>query len=166
MASPGVALQGKGSRERSRRRTTTFITHLDTSALLKLIVDEQGSDQVVTIWDAADAVASASLIAVEARAALAAAERAGRLSATDHGEAKGELARLIDGLVIVEVTEKLIAQAGFSPSRRPCGGTTQSIARPPSPSRRPCWRVRMPRCVMPPHVAACTLPIPSTTDAM
>ncbi len=88
-----------------------MITYVDTSSLLKLVIDEEGSDRVEVLWNEADTVASAALIVVEARAALAAAERAGRLSVTDHGKAKGGLAGLIDELAIVEVTEELIGWA-------------------------------------------------------
>jgi uncharacterized protein len=88
-----------------------LITYVDTSSLLKLVIDEEGSDRVDMIWDGTDTVASAALLVVEARAALAAAERVGRLSVTDHGKAKRQLARLLDELAIVEVTESVIAQA-------------------------------------------------------
>ena len=88
-----------------------MITYVDTSTLLKLIVDEAGSDRAVTIWRSADAVASVALILVEARAALAAAKRGRRLTAKHHTEAKGELEALIVDLHIVEPTEDLIAGA-------------------------------------------------------
>ena len=88
-----------------------MITYVDTSTLLKLIVDEDGSDRAVTIWRSADAVASVALILVEARAALAAALRGRRLTANQHTEAKGELETLIVDLHIVEPTEELIANA-------------------------------------------------------
>ena len=50
-----------------------MITYVDTSSLLKLIVEEPGSDRAALIWDTADALAAASVIVVEGRAALAAA---------------------------------------------------------------------------------------------
>lgn len=88
-----------------------MITYVDTSSLLKLLVDEPGSDRVGLIWDTADVVAAASLIIVEARAALAAAERSGRLRPADHLTAKAELVRLLAELTVVEVTETLVAMA-------------------------------------------------------
>jgi predicted nucleic acid-binding protein len=87
------------------------ITYVDTSSLLKLLIEEDGSERVELIWDTADVLASSALIVVEGRAALAAAARRGRLSASQHREAKGELAVLADELSIVEVTEPLIAEA-------------------------------------------------------
>ncbi|UUY05385.1 type II toxin-antitoxin system VapC family toxin [Svornostia abyssi] len=88
-----------------------MITYVDTSSLLKLIIEEEGSDSVGLIWDAADVVASAAMIVVEARAALAAAKRATRLSAAQHRRAKDELAELVDELTLVPVSERLIAEA-------------------------------------------------------
>lgn len=89
-----------------------MITYVDTSSLLKLIVEEPGSDRVELVWNAADAVASASLVLVESRAALAAAERGGRLTASQHLDAKAELVSLVDSLMIVEVTTQLVTSAG------------------------------------------------------
>lgn len=88
-----------------------MITYVDTSSLLKLLVDEPGSDRVQKIWDTSDVVAAAALIVVEARAALAAAERGGCLRPADHRTAKAELAALVDELTVVEVTETLVANA-------------------------------------------------------
>lgn len=88
-----------------------MITYVDTSSLLKLIVDEEGSDQVELVWDTADSLAAVSLIVVEGRAALAAAARAGRLTAAEHREATSELAGLVSQVAIIEVTDELIDHA-------------------------------------------------------
>lgn len=88
-----------------------MITYVDTSTLIKLIIEEEGSDRAELIWQSADSVASASLIVVEARAALAAAARGGRLSAAQLRVAKTELAAFVDDLHLVEVTEELIGSA-------------------------------------------------------
>jgi predicted nucleic acid-binding protein len=87
------------------------ITYVDTSTLIKLIVDEEGSDRAELIWQSADSVASVRLVAVEARAALAAAARGKRLSANQLRVAKTELAAFVDDLHLVEVTEELIESA-------------------------------------------------------
>lgn len=88
-----------------------MITYVDTSSLLKLVIEEDGSERAALIWDAADALASVALIVVEGRAALAAATRAGRLSAAQHRRARREFAALVDELTIVEVTEEFVAAA-------------------------------------------------------
>jgi len=87
------------------------ITYVDTSTLLKLVVEEAGSDVAGVIWDAADALASVGLVVVEARSALAAAHRAGRLTDDQHREAKSEAEALIEELHLVDVGEGLIATA-------------------------------------------------------
>lgn len=88
-----------------------MITYVDTSALLKLLIEEAGSDRLGLLWDTADALAAASLVAVESRTALAAAARGGRITATQYGTAKRELGRVLDELTIVHVTEDLVAAA-------------------------------------------------------
>ena len=88
-----------------------MITYVDTSTLIKLIIDEEGSDRAELIWQSADSVASVSLVVVEARAALAAAVRGDRLSSDQLHVAKTELGAFIDGLHLIEVTGNLIESA-------------------------------------------------------
>lgn len=88
-----------------------MITYVDTSSLLKLLIEEEGSDRVGVVWDTADSLVSASLIVVESRAALAAATRGGRLTDAQHRVSKGVLADLVAQLAQVEVTEDLVARA-------------------------------------------------------
>lgn len=65
-----------------------MIAYFDASALVKLLVQEAGSDEVVAAWDGADAVVSSRVVYAEVRAALAAAQRGGRLSPAQHRRAK------------------------------------------------------------------------------
>ena len=88
-----------------------MITYVDTSTLLKRLLVEDGSDSADVIWDAADVLVSAATITVEARAALAAAKRAGRLDADDHATAKAELLELLEEIDLVEITDELIDHA-------------------------------------------------------
>lgn len=88
-----------------------MLTYVDTSTLLKLIIDEDGSDRASTIWSSAGAVASVALIEVEARAALAAATRGRRLTAEQHADGKRALDTLLGDLYIVQPTDGLIADA-------------------------------------------------------
>jgi predicted nucleic acid-binding protein len=87
------------------------ITYIDTSVLLKLIIDEDGSDRAALIWSSADAVASVSLIAVEARAAIAAATRGRRLTAAQARDAVSELDALLRVLHLMPVTDELVSAA-------------------------------------------------------
>lgn len=86
-------------------------TYVDTSTLIKLLVEEPGTDQAAAIWAAADRVVSVRLLEVEARAALATACRADRLTAKQHSTARAALADLLDQLDVVEVTGALVAAA-------------------------------------------------------
>lgn len=88
-----------------------MITYVDTSTLVKRLFDEDGSDRADLIWDGADVLASAGIIVVEARAALAAAQRGGRLTARQHRAAKADLVGMLEELAIVEITDALIADA-------------------------------------------------------
>lgn len=88
-----------------------MITYIDTSSLLKLLIEEDGSDRAALIWDTADALVSVALIVVEGRAALAAARRGRRLSISQHQRALDEFAALVEELAIVEVTEDLLTSA-------------------------------------------------------
>ena len=72
-----------------------MITYIDTSTLLKLIIDEEGSERAMTIWSSAEVVASVNLLAVESRAALGAARRVRRLTDAQHRSAVTELDALI-----------------------------------------------------------------------
>lgn len=88
-----------------------MITYVDTSSLLKLVIEEEGSDHVALVWDTADVLASTALVLVEGRAALAAAQRGARLTPAQHRRAKAEITSLVDELTLVEVNEDLIATA-------------------------------------------------------
>jgi len=76
-----------------------------------LLIEEVGSDKAELIWDSADTLGSASLVTVEARAALAAAARDDRLTAAQLRRAKAELALLIDQLATIEITATLVEDA-------------------------------------------------------
>jgi len=84
---------------------------VDTSTVLHRLLDEDGSAQADVIWNAADALVSAVLVVVEARAALSAAQRGGRLTAAERRDAKAELAHLFEEVAFVEITDVLIADA-------------------------------------------------------
>ena len=89
-----------------------MITYVDTSTLLKRLLLEDGSDAADAIWAASDVLASAVVVIAEARAALAAARRAGRLTATQLRHATLELGALVEELTLVDVTEEVASIAG------------------------------------------------------
>jgi predicted nucleic acid-binding protein len=104
--------QGRQARFRPRRRPAALIVYIDTSALVKLIFDEPGSELAVELWDRADVLVSSQLVYPEARAALAAAERAGRIDAPTHVSAVATLEDLYAQLRTVAVDEPLARHAG------------------------------------------------------
>lgn len=83
----------------------------DSSALVKLLVDEQGSDLVARLWDDADALVASRLVVAEVAAALHAAHRRGRLDDTALGLALSAWDRYLPALRIVELTASLARAA-------------------------------------------------------
>jgi predicted nucleic acid-binding protein len=86
--------------------------YFDTSALVKLIFDEPGSEDAVELWDRADVALSGQLVYPEGRAALAAAARAGRTDDAIGRLAVDELYELYGQLQIVGVDEPIARHAG------------------------------------------------------
>ena len=88
-----------------------MITYVDTSVLIKVIIEEPGSEAAAELWEASDVLAVVRIGYVEARAALAAARRGERLTARQLGSAKATLDGLWSQLTVVEVTEVLVDDA-------------------------------------------------------
>lgn len=90
-----------------------MITYIDTSVLLKLLVDDEvGASAAQRLWLESDFVVCAEIGYAEARAALASAHRAGRLDAYGLSTAKAELDTLWAQLDVVPVTTELVLVAG------------------------------------------------------
>jgi uncharacterized protein with PIN domain len=140
------------------------ITYIDTSALLKLIIDEDGSERALTIWSSVDALASVNLIVVEACAALAAARRVRRPTEAQHRSAVTELDALVSDLHIVPVTDELVASAQNSPTTKDFAATTQFTSLLHSPSKRPYSAAPTLRSAPPPPAADCTSPTRSEAE--
>lgn len=87
------------------------VAYFDSSALVKLVIDEQGSDRAAQLWDGADAVLSSRVSHPEVRAALAAAQRGGRLSTRAHRQAKAHWEEFHRALRLVEVTSQVESDA-------------------------------------------------------
>ena len=95
------------------------IVYLDTSALVKLCVDEPGSALAVALWDGADLVVTSRLADAEVRAVLAAGRRAGRLDEVTAAEALAAWERLWPGLHVLELRESVTASAAVLVGRHP-----------------------------------------------
>jgi predicted nucleic acid-binding protein len=87
-------------------------TYFETSAIVKLLVAEEGSDRADVLWDSADLLATSELSYVETRAALAAANRSGRLTRNALAEAKDALEERFAHVHRVEVTPDVVRSAG------------------------------------------------------
>jgi uncharacterized protein len=76
--------------------------YFDTSALVKLYLAEDGSEQAMTLFAAAEIAITNALAFVEVRAALAAAVRAGRLGAAAFEPAKADLQTLSESFAVID----------------------------------------------------------------
>jgi uncharacterized protein len=88
------------------------VAYFDSSALVKLVIDEPGSEDVAMLWDGADAVITSRVAHPEVRAALAATVRDGRLDDEGHRVAKASWQAFHQALRLVELTPQLEAEAG------------------------------------------------------
>jgi predicted nucleic acid-binding protein len=87
-------------------------TYFETSAIVKLVMMEEGSDRADILWDSSDLLATSRLSYAEARAALAAARRTGRLTSRGLEQAKDALNARFAELDQVDVTAKIVRSAG------------------------------------------------------
>lgn len=89
-----------------------MIAYFDTSAVVPLLVQEPTTEQCTRLWDEATRVLTVRLTYPEARAALASAHRAGRLTQPQLTAAVSELAELLDQADVVELDAGLARTAG------------------------------------------------------
>jgi predicted nucleic acid-binding protein len=97
---------------RSRRGSAALNAYFDTSAVVKLVVAEDGSDLADELGDAAEQKIASQLVYPEARAALAAASRGGRLDPRALRRTVADLDSAIAAMVLVGVDETLAREAG------------------------------------------------------
>jgi predicted nucleic acid-binding protein len=86
--------------------------YLDSSALVKLYVEEEGSSMVRQWVDDADTVATSILAFVEARAAFARPHREKRISSAAHARLVRDFAADWDRYLVLEATQPLMRLAG------------------------------------------------------
>jgi uncharacterized protein len=96
--------------------------YFDTSALVKLIFDEPGSELAVELWDRADILVSCQLVYPEARVALVAAGCRGRIGNSTHTNAVATLEDLYAQLRTVAIDEALARHAGELAARHAVRG--------------------------------------------
>jgi predicted nucleic acid-binding protein len=88
-----------------------LIAYLDTSALVPLLIEEPSSNACRRLWDDADDVVSNRLAYAEAGAALAHAERLGRMTPRQERTALERLDDLWSQLLIAEIDQSLVERA-------------------------------------------------------
>jgi uncharacterized protein len=86
--------------------------YFDSSALVKLLIQEDGSEVAARLWDAADAASSSRLAYPEVRAALAAAHRGKRVDVDSYLAVKADWERLWSQVRVVEPSAELLEAAG------------------------------------------------------
>lgn len=89
-----------------------MIAYFDTSAVVPLLIAEASSEGAASLWSGADRVVSVRLLYPETRAALAQAERLGRLTARHLRAAVEEFDALLAEMDIVELDAALARRAG------------------------------------------------------
>lgn len=88
------------------------IVYFDSSAFVKLVVEEDGSDLAAALWDGCDAAVASRLAYPEVCAALAAAGRVHRLDGAAQRGAEAAWEDYWAATRPVELTEPVAAQAG------------------------------------------------------
>lgn len=86
--------------------------YFETSALVKLFLEEPGADEARDLWDDADLVTVALIAYPEARSALAAAARGGRISAEQLDDVKRKLERRWRQMQVVDIDPSIAFFAG------------------------------------------------------
>lgn len=84
---------------------------MDTSAVVKLLVQESGSDLSRSSAEDAEAVITSQLTLVETRSALARMRGAGRITSVQHRATLSELAAFWSDTGVVDVMEPIVERA-------------------------------------------------------
>jgi predicted nucleic acid-binding protein len=90
-----------------------LIAYFDSSALLKLFLNEPDAELALDLWNQAEQVVTSDISYLEVRAGLARAARENppRLSGTGYEDAKRQFDQLWAQIISLTITERLIRQA-------------------------------------------------------
>ena len=94
------------------------LVYFDSSALVKLVVEEEGSDVASALWDGCDAAVASRLAHPEVCAALAAGHRNHELDAEGFAAAARDWAEFWAAVRPVELTREVERHAGELARRR------------------------------------------------
>ncbi|MEY2427070.1 MAG: uncharacterized protein QOI61_2642 [Actinomycetota bacterium] len=89
-----------------------MIAYFDTSAVVPLLIQEEGTAEADALWAAADRIFTARITYPEARAALGRARRLGRIGEAQLRGAVTKLEEHLRDVGFVEVDRRLANQAG------------------------------------------------------
>jgi hypothetical protein len=98
------------------------LVYFDASALVKLVVEEEGSDVAATLWDGCDAAMSSRIANPEVCAALAAANRNHDLADDGYATAVRDWEEFWAAVRPVELTRDVERRAGDLAVRRALRG--------------------------------------------
>jgi hypothetical protein len=98
------------------------LVYFDASALVKLVVEEEGSDVAATLWDGCDAAMSSRIAYPEVCAALAAANRNHDLADDGYATAVRDWEEFWAAVRPVELTRDVERRAGDLAVRRALRG--------------------------------------------
>lgn len=99
-----------------------MIVYLDTSALVKLYIEEPGSSEVRALVGAAQIIATSRVAYVEAWAGFARKFREGELSREEYSQMVKDLERDWKNYFIVEVSESVARLGGELTDKHPLRG--------------------------------------------
>lgn len=88
------------------------LVYFDASALVKLVVEENGSDLAARLWDGCDAALSSRLAYVEVCSALATSRRNKDLAESDLASALEGFDNFWSSVRAIELTEQVQLRAG------------------------------------------------------
>ena len=98
------------------------LVYFDASAMVKLVVEEAGSQIAAELWDGCDAAFASRLAYPEVRAALAAAGRNHDLDAAEQADAEAGLEEFWSATRPVELTRSVERHAGQLAARHALRG--------------------------------------------